>query len=130
MSVDDPDDPVDAYLQRLPSAQPEARLRSEILDRHLQRRWRRLHLPPLAVAAVLAVCVIGLPRSHAPRVDPAPAGPNVLATTDSGWVELRSIDRRLQQAYLKGGAADAELDRLWTRRDLVQRASTGRSVQL
>jgi hypothetical protein len=134
VSGDDSNNPVDAYLRRLPSELPDAGLRSEILHRHLQRRWCRVHLPPLAAAAVLAVCAIGLPRSNAPGVDPAPAGPIVLATTDSGWVELRSIDRRLQQAYLKGGTADAELDRLWSRRDLAQRqlqdAATGRPVQL
>lgn len=134
MTGNDPNNPVDKYLRQLPSEHPDAALGNAILDRHLQRRWRRLHVPPLAAAALLAVCIISLPHRETPVAGPAPAAAPSLAPAGSGWVELRSIDRRLQQAYLSGGTAAAEIDQLWSRRELarhqLEHAGDIRRVQL
>lgn len=109
--VDPRDERVDRYLRQLPGAMPPAGLGDRIVDLHLARRARRRWIP-LAAAASLLLAVLAwqqLFRSAAPTDEPP-------ALADSpALVDLRSVDRRLQAAYL-AGASDAELASLWQAR--------------
>lgn len=101
------------YLRGLPQAEPPPGLGARILRRHVARRRLRRVLPPLAIAAALAIALIA-PRWLAPAGEALPAA--ATASVDAaGLAELRAIDRQLQNAYL-AKAPSAAVDTLWQAR--------------
>lgn len=105
---------LERYLAQLPSAHPDAGVGDAVIARHLRRRRLRRVLPPVAAAATLLLWV----GMHGP--DPVTPAAPVLAI-DPDVAEMRSIDRRLQAAYLEGATAD-ELAALWAERGRIAQA--------
>ena len=127
MSAPQRPDPIERYLQRLPEALPRAGTGDAIVERHLRRRRLRRWAPPLAAAAAIVMLLLYLPRVSTP---PPPAVQ--AAAQNPALAEVRSVDRRLQAAYLTAGS-EAELDALWQqRRQAVARleAAEAGSVRL
>ncbi|MCK7594527.1 hypothetical protein [Pseudomarimonas salicorniae] len=109
MSSDSRDRRVDDYLRGLPGAMPPADLGERILARHASRRRLRRLLPLAAAATLLAGFLAWRAQT--------PAAPPVLVVDPpAALLDLRSVDRRLQAAYL-AGAGETELDRLWNARE-------------
>lgn len=108
MSRSPRDERVDRYLQGLPGQLPPAGLGERIIDRHLGRRRLRRWLP-LAAAACLLTSVLAWQLG-------TPSGPGPRSALPSAALnDVRSVDRRLQAAYL-AGAGEAELAPLWRAR--------------
>jgi hypothetical protein len=115
MSDRDPrSEQVDRYLQRLPGAMPPAGLGERIVDLHLARRARRRWVPLAAAASLLAAVLLWQLGAQ----DPAPSAKGPLLAHSPGLVDVRSVDRRLQAAYLAGASED-ELAELWRARRLA-----------
>jgi hypothetical protein len=104
-------EPVDRYLRRLPQAMPPAGLGDHIVDLHLARRARRRWIPLATAASLLLAVLVWQQTERGP--EPGSAAP-VLAKSPA-LIDLRSVDRRLQAAYL-AGASEAELAGLWRAR--------------
>lgn len=125
------EEPLGRYLASLPGATPRSGHGADVIERHLRRRRLRRALPlAMAAGVLLALLVARAPLSG----DPVPAARSGGAT-DSAWVEVRALDRRLQAAYIEG-VSDARLDHLWQRRESALRTPPGppdavtRQVQL
>jgi hypothetical protein len=101
------------YLRGLPQAEPPSSLGARILHRHAARRRLRRFLPPLAIAAALALALIA-PRWLATPGEALPS-PVAASADAAGLAELRAIDRQLQNAYL-AKAPSASVDTLWQAR--------------
>ena len=115
------DEAVDRYLRRLPGAMPPAGLGDRIVDLHLARRARRRWIPLAAAASVLLALLVWQQTGRAP-------GTGSLApelAESPALIDLRSVDRRLQAAYL-AGASEAELAGLWqARREALAELESG-----
>lgn len=119
------DEAVDRYLRRLPDAMPPAGLGDRIVDLHLARRARRRWIPLAAAASLLLAVLIWQQAGRAPELD---AAAPALAESPA-LVDVRSVDRRLQAAYL-AGASEAELASLWqARRAALAELESGPSTR-
>ncbi len=110
MSRDPGEESVDRYLRGLPQQLPPPGLGEQIIDRHLARRRLRRWLPVAAAASLLlSLLVWQIGISPAPPADSA-------SPPSAALIDVRSLDRQLQAAYLAGADKD-ELARLWQARD-------------
>ena len=115
MSERDPrSEQVDRYLRRLPGAMPPAGLGDRIVDLHLARRARRRWVPLAAAASLLAAVLLWQLAAQGPT----PTAESPLLAHSQALVDVRSVDRRLQAAYLAGASED-ELAELWRARRLA-----------
>jgi hypothetical protein len=105
------DDRIERYLRALPKGQPDAGLAVRVIEGHLRRR--RLRRNALALAASMTLGVLSWQWFQ-----PVPEAPVATSTPSPipAWVEIRALDRQLQAGYL-AGAPEAELSRLWQRRE-------------
>lgn len=116
------DERIDRYLAQLPSELPDAELGERVVARHLRRRRLRRRWAPLAAAAT-AILWLALAQG------PIPTAGNDEARVDPALIEVRSVDRRLQAAYL-AGADSAELAALWRQRERAARHESSQGIRL
>jgi hypothetical protein len=121
------------YLSGLPAAAPPAALGARVLQQCARRSRIRRWLPPLAVAATMAMLLLvpgwlqPVPQ-HGPMPTPAAMMAEAPATAlDPGTLaDLRAIDRRLQNAYL-AASRDPAIELLWqARSETTMRMQQGR----
>lgn len=110
MSREPRDARVDRYLRGLPTDMPPAGLGQRIIDQHLSRRRLRRWAPLAAAASILLALLVW--RAQGPAEPP----PISASRPPAALIDLRSLDRQLQDAYLAGADGD-ELARLWQARD-------------
>ena len=112
MSAEDPR--IDRYLRDLPRAAPDSTLEAQVIQRHLRRRRLRRTMPlALAAAVVLSLVSWQMLRPSLPSSTALGTLPR-----SEAWVELRALDRELQEGYL-ADLPSVELERLWQRRSEV-----------
>lgn len=110
MSRDPHEESVDRYLRGLPQQLPPPGLGEQIIDRHLARRRLRRWLPVAAAASLLLSLLVW-------QAGVGPESPTLaVSRPPAALIDVRSLDRRLQDAYLAGADKD-ELARLWQARD-------------